>query len=142
LLLYKDVLTLCGQYFYYIGDIPKSIRKLPLQVGLNTFVLKGVSAMYAPIGEGSDNETRNVTINIRAKKNQRDLIDRAAEIQGKSRSEFMLDSAQKTARDVLLDQRFFGLDEVKFQQFVELLDEPPTHHERLHELLTTKAPWD
>ena len=84
------------------------------------------------------NENRDVTINIRAKKNQRDLIDRAAELQRKSRSEFMLESAQ----DVLLAQRFFGLDEVKFQQFVELLDEPPTRHAQLHKLLTTKAPWD
>jgi uncharacterized protein (DUF1778 family) len=98
--------------------------------------------MYASVDEGLANETRDVTINIRAKKNQRDLIDRAAELQGKSRSEFMLESAQKTAQDVLLDQRFFGLDEVKFQQFVELLDEPPTHHKQLHKLLTTKAPWD
>ena len=64
--------------------------------------------MYASVEEGLENETRNVTINIRAKKNQRDLIDRAADLQGKSRSEFMLDSAQKTAQDVLLDQRFFG----------------------------------
>jgi uncharacterized protein (DUF1778 family) len=98
--------------------------------------------MPASVDEGLANETRDVTINIRAKKNQRDLIDRAAELQGKSRSEFMLESAQKTAQDVLLDQRFFGLDEAKFQQFVELLDEPPTYDEQLHKLLTTKAPWD
>jgi uncharacterized protein (DUF1778 family) len=98
--------------------------------------------MYAPNEEGLDNETRNVKINIRAKKHQRDLIDRAAELQGKSRSEFMLDSAQKSAQDVLLDRRLFVLDDIQFQQFVELLDEPPTHHERLHELLTSKAPWD
>jgi uncharacterized protein (DUF1778 family) len=70
--------------------------------------------MSASVDEGLVNETRDVTINIRAKKNQRDPIDRAAELQGKSRSEFMLESAQKTAQDVLLDQRFFGLDEVKF----------------------------
>lgn len=100
--------------------------------------------MYTSINEGlaSNNETRDVTINIRAKKNQRDLIDRAAELQGKSRSEFMLESAQKTAENVLLDQRFFGLDELQFQQFIELLEEPPTYHEELHNLLTTKAPWD
>jgi uncharacterized protein (DUF1778 family) len=98
--------------------------------------------MHASVDEGLANETRDVTINIRAKKNQRDLIDRAAELQGKSRSEFMLESAQKTAQDVLLDQRFFGFDEAKFQQFAELLDQPPTHHEQIHKLLTTKAPWD
>ena len=71
--------------------------------------------MYASVDEGLANENRDVTINIRAKKNQRDSIDRAAELQRKSRSEFMLESAQKTAQDVLLAQRFFGLDEVKFQ---------------------------
>jgi uncharacterized protein (DUF1778 family) len=70
--------------------------------------------MHASVDEGLANETRDVTINIRAKKNQRDLIDRAAELQGKSRSKFMLESAQKTAQDVLLDQRFFGFDEAKF----------------------------
>ncbi|WP_289500973.1 DUF1778 domain-containing protein [Gloeocapsopsis sp. IPPAS B-1203] len=66
------------------------------------------------------NQTRDVTINIRAKQNQRDLIDRAAEVQGKSRSEFMLESAYQQAQDVLLNQSFFGLDELKYKQFVEL----------------------
>ena len=42
--------------------------------------------MYASVDEGLANENRDVTINIRAKKNQRDLIDRAAELQRKSRS--------------------------------------------------------
>jgi uncharacterized protein (DUF1778 family) len=47
--------------------------------------------MYASTSEGLVNQTRDVTINIRAKQNQRDLIDHAAEVQGKSRSEFMLE---------------------------------------------------
>ncbi len=64
--------------------------------------------MDTSVDEGLANETRDVTIDIRAKKNQRDLIDRAAELQGKSRAEFMLESAQKTAQDVLLDRRFLG----------------------------------
>lgn len=76
--------------------------------------------MYPAASEGSVNQTRDVTINIRAKQNQRDLIDRAAEVQGKSRSEFMLESAYQQAQDVLLNQSFFGLDELKYKQFVEL----------------------
>jgi uncharacterized protein (DUF1778 family) len=98
--------------------------------------------MSASEGEGSVSRTRDVTINIRAKQNQRDLIDYAAEIQGKSRSEFMLESAYQKAQDVLLDRSFFGLDELKFKQFVALLDAPPTRDEKLHTLLTTKSPWD
>ncbi len=69
---------------------------------------------------GFVSQTRDVTINIRAQQSQRDLIDRAAAIQGKSRSEFMLESAYQKAQDVLLDDCFFGLDEAKFQQFVAL----------------------
>lgn len=98
--------------------------------------------MYTSASEGSVSQTRDVTINIRAKQNQRDLIDRAAEVQGKSRSEFMLESAYQKAQDVLLDRSFLGLDDLKFKQFVALLDAPPTRNEKLHALLTTQSPWD
>jgi uncharacterized protein (DUF1778 family) len=98
--------------------------------------------MGTSAGEGSVSQIRNVTINIRAKQNQRDLIDRAAEVQGKSRSEFMLESAYQKAQDVLLDRSFFGLDDLKFKQFLALLDAPPARNEKLHTLLTTKSPWD
>ena len=92
--------------------------------------------------EKAASQTRDVKINIRAKQNQRDLIDRAARVQGKSRSEFMLESAYQKAQAVLLDQCFFGLDEEKFQQFVERLDAPPTVNDKLQVLLTSKSPWD
>ena len=92
--------------------------------------------------KSSDSQTRDVTINIRAKQNQRDLIDRAAEVQNKSRSEFMLESAYQKAQDVILERSFFGLDEVKFQQFIELLDAPPKPNENLRVLLKNKPLWD
>ena len=92
--------------------------------------------------EESVSQTRDVTINIRAKLNQRDLIDCAAQLQGKSRSEFMLESAYQKAQDVILDRCFFGLDELKFQQFLALLDAPPTPNQQLNALLKTKSPWD
>jgi uncharacterized protein (DUF1778 family) len=92
--------------------------------------------------EQAASQTRDVTINIRAKQNQRDLIDRAAKIQEKNRSEFMLESAYQKAQEVILDRCFFGLDEVKFQQFVELLDAEPVRNEKLKTLLTSKSLWD
>jgi uncharacterized protein (DUF1778 family) len=98
--------------------------------------------MNASTSEGSVGQTRDITINIRAKQSQRDLIDHAAEVQGKSRSEFMLESAYQKAQDVLLDRSFFGLDELKFKQFVALLDASPARNGKLHTLLTTKSPWD
>lgn len=88
------------------------------------------------------NQPRDVKINIRAQQTQRDLIDRAAEAIGKNRSDFMLEVACREAEAVLLDRRFFGLEDEKFQQFLELLDAPPKGNEKLRALLTTKAPWE
>ncbi|BAU10849.1 hypothetical protein LEP3755_13410 [Leptolyngbya sp. NIES-3755] len=87
-------------------------------------------------------QTRDVTINIRATQSQRDLIDCAAEVQGKSRSEFMLESAYQRAQDVLLDRCFFALDQQKFEQFEALLNQPPAPNDKLRNLLNTKAPWE
>ncbi|XZO00773.1 MAG: DUF1778 domain-containing protein [Microcoleus sp.] len=92
--------------------------------------------------EVEDAQIRDLIINIRMNQPQSDLIDRAAQIQGKSPSEFMVESAYQKAQDVLLDRCFFGLDEVKFKEFVALLDAQPMGNEKLHTLLTTKSPWD
>jgi len=92
--------------------------------------------------EVEDAQRRDLIINIRMNQPQSDLIDRAAQIQGKSPSEFMVDSAYQKAQDVLLDRCFFGLDEVKFKEFVALLDAQPMENEKLQTLLTTQSPWD
>ena len=92
--------------------------------------------------KASVSQARDVTINIRVRQTQRDVIDHAAEVQGKSRSEFMIESSYQKAQEVILDRSFFGLDEMKFQEFVALLDAPPTQNDQLRTLLTTKAPWD
>ncbi|MEZ2246759.1 DUF1778 domain-containing protein [Microcoleus sp.] len=91
---------------------------------------------------GEEAQRRDLIINIRMNQPESDLIDRAAQIQGKSPAEFMVDSAYQKAQDVLLDRCFFGLDEVKFKEFVALLDAQPMGNEKLHALLTTKSPWD
>jgi uncharacterized protein (DUF1778 family) len=88
------------------------------------------------------NQTRDLSINIRISQNQRDLIDRAATLQGKSRSEFMLESAHQKAQDVLLDRCFFDVNAEQFQQFMDRLDAPIMPNDNLHQLLTAKAPWD
>jgi len=83
-----------------------------------------------------------VSINIRAKARQRDLIDQAAERLGRSRSEFMLDAACREAEDVLLDQTFFTVDAGSFAKFQELLAKPLPATDKLRRLLKTKAPWE
>lgn len=85
---------------------------------------------------------RDVTINLRAKRNQRTVIDRAALRLGKNRSDFMLDAACREAETVLLDQRYFHLNEKDFDKFIAALDKAPADNPRLRRLLRSKAPWD
>jgi uncharacterized protein (DUF1778 family) len=83
-----------------------------------------------------------VTINIRAKARQRDLIDQAADRLGRSRSDFMLEVSCREAQDVLLDQAFFTVDTVTFATLQTLLDQPLPPTDKLRTLLKTKAPWE
>jgi uncharacterized protein (DUF1778 family) len=84
---------------------------------------------------------RNVVITVRAQTAQRELIDRAAQLLGNSRSDFMLDAACDRAQSVLLDQVFFKLDAAKFHQFVKLIDAPPTRHPGLVRLMAVEPSW-
>ena len=84
---------------------------------------------------------RDTTINLRARPEQRNLIDRATKLLGKSRSDFMLEAACEKAQSVLLDQVFFSLDAEKFRQLTKLLDAPPARNQGLERLMAVKAPW-
>ena len=84
---------------------------------------------------------RDAAINLRALPQQRDLIDQAAQLLGKNRSDFMLEAACDKAQSVLLDQVFFSLDDEKFRQFTALLDAPVQPNSGLERLLAVKAPW-
>jgi len=95
-----------------------------------------ISFVYLP-GE----VMRDAAINLRALPAQRDLIDQAAQLLGKNRSDFMLEAACDKAQSVLLDQVFFSLDTDKYRQFVELLDAPVQANPGLERLLAVKAPW-
>ncbi|MBD8871610.1 DUF1778 domain-containing protein [Rhodanobacter sp. DHB23] len=85
---------------------------------------------------------RAAAINLRALPEQRDLIDHAASVPGKNRSDFMLEAACERAQLVLLDQVHFALDNDRFKQFVELLDAPLAPNPGLERLFALKAPWD
>ncbi|MFT4256585.1 MAG: DUF1778 domain-containing protein [Pseudoxanthomonas sp.] len=84
---------------------------------------------------------RVAAINLRAKPEQRDLIDRAAEVLGKTRSDFMLETACQRAQDVLLDQVFFTLTAKQYQEVLDYLDGPPEPNPGLERLRAVVPPW-
>ncbi|MCW2479975.1 DUF1778 domain-containing protein [Candidatus Symbiopectobacterium sp. NZEC135] len=87
-------------------------------------------------------EAKETPINIRAKASQRELIDVAAKLLSKSRTDFILEAACREAEEVLLDQRLFLVDEAQFDAFMTALEKPVATNERLHALLDRKSPWE
>lgn len=85
--------------------------------------------------------TRRTMINIRAKAEDRVLIDQAAALQGKSRSDFMIEASRRAAEDTLLDQTLLRVDPEAFALFLERLDAPPRPNPALRRLLAKTAPW-
>lgn len=85
---------------------------------------------------------RDASINLRALPEQRDLIDHAASLLGKNRSDFMLEAACERAKAIVLDQVFFSLDESRFRQFTALLDASQDVNPGLERLMAIKAPWN
>lgn len=84
---------------------------------------------------------RDAAINLRARPEQRDLIDQAARLLGKNRSDFMLEAATERAQTVLLDQVFFRLDPARFRQFVRSLEAPTAPSAGLKQLMAVEPPW-
>ena len=88
-------------------------------------------------------ETEKTTkINLRVSFETRDLIDTAAAAVGKSRTEFMLESARQHAIDVLLDRRLFVLNDEQHDAFIRILKDPPPPNPALRNLMSSKSPWE
>jgi uncharacterized protein (DUF1778 family) len=82
------------------------------------------------------------TLNLRVKPEVRRLIDRAADLVGKNRTDFVLDAARRAAEDALLDRTVFSLSAAAYTEFLTRLDAPPRPNARLRKSLRTPAPWE
>jgi uncharacterized protein (DUF1778 family) len=63
-------------------------------------------------------------------------------VQGKSRTDFMLEASREKAEQVLLDQTFFTVDAKQYQAFLALMDAPLADKVALQRLLGKPSPWE
>lgn len=80
-------------------------------------------------------------INLRIEAGTRQLIDDAAALMGKTRTEFMVESARRQAVDVLLDHRLMVLDPDRHDAFLDALDNPPAPGPKLKALMRRSPAW-
>ncbi len=79
-------------------------------------------------------------VNLRMRSDVRALIDCAAKSRGKSRTEFMIDAALRSAEEALLDQTLVRVDAEAYAQFVAILDQAPDS-EGFNRLMNVRKPW-
>lgn len=87
-------------------------------------------------------KTSRETLNLRIKPELRGLIDRAAELTGKNRTDFVLSAARQAAEDALMDRTVFAVNPKVYAKFLARLDAPPRPNARLRRSLKTSAPWE
>lgn len=83
-----------------------------------------------------------VPLNFRIRPAARALIDRAAELLGKTRTDFMIEAAERRAADVLLDRNPIGVPPERFEEFVAKLDAAPEPNEKLRRTMALPPPWE
>jgi uncharacterized protein (DUF1778 family) len=80
-------------------------------------------------------------LSLRISDKDKKLIDAAARMLNKSRTEFMLESARAAATDALLDKRLFLLEPQEFRKFEKALAKAPTSADVLEKLRQRPSPW-
>jgi uncharacterized protein (DUF1778 family) len=93
------------------------------------------------MGAAQRKDARREALNIRIKPQVRELIDRAAEVAGKNRTDFVLEAARRAAEDTLLDRTAFTTSAKAYRQFLARLDAPPKPNKRLLKSMQTPPPW-
>lgn len=81
-------------------------------------------------------------INLKVDPHRGDVIDRAAAVAGKTRTEFMVDASYREAQELLLGQTTFYLSNGGWDTFMEILDNPPPPSSARKALQVHKAPWE
>jgi uncharacterized protein (DUF1778 family) len=70
------------------------------------------------------------------------IIDRAATLRGRSRTEFVRDAAVRAAEDVLMETAPIRMSPAGFKTFMAALSGPATTVPEMVELFQRRAPWE
>ena len=113
-------------------------RKRPYTVRTNVVTQK-VGAMAA--STRSPRGTRNARIELRTTDDQRDLIDRAAEMEGVDRTAFILRCSTEAAQRVLADRDVFVLSPTQQEEWDRINSLPAADVEGLRALFDRPSPF-
>jgi uncharacterized protein (DUF1778 family) len=70
------------------------------------------------------------------------IIDRAASLRGRSRTDFVREAAVRAAEEVLMESTLVKMSAKGFEAFVQAVSGPATPVPEMVELLSRSAPWE
>jgi uncharacterized protein (DUF1778 family) len=93
-----------------------------------------------PTPQTTDNHIK--AVNLKMREDTRALIDRAAQMQGRSRTDFMIEASRRAAEDAILDQTVISVNADTYQRFLAILDAPPQSNEKLRQTMQATPLWE
>jgi uncharacterized protein (DUF1778 family) len=70
------------------------------------------------------------------------VIDRAAELRGRSRTDFIRDAAVQAAEETIIERTLIRMSPTGFAAFGKAVTAPPRAAPEMVEILKRKAPWE
>ncbi len=70
------------------------------------------------------------------------MIDRAAGLRGRSRTDFVREAAVRAAEDILMENRLIRMSAEGFNEFMAILSAPAAVVPEMAELAKRPAPWE
>jgi uncharacterized protein (DUF1778 family) len=88
-------------------------------------------------------DTLDSNVHVRMRSQNLAIIDRAADMLGMNRSQFMIKASMEEATNILLDNRLIVVDGKSFQDILDWLDNPKSEQEKagIKRLKETTLPW-
>jgi uncharacterized protein (DUF1778 family) len=87
-------------------------------------------------------ERKEHSLSMRLPETDIAIIDRAAALRGRSRTDFVRDAAVRAAEDVLMETMPVRMSPAGFKAFTAALSGPAVVVPAMAELLQRKAPWE
>ncbi|GAB3450083.1 type II toxin-antitoxin system TacA family antitoxin [Insolitispirillum peregrinum] len=87
-------------------------------------------------------ERKEYPISMRLPEADVAMIDRAATLRGRSRTEFVRDAAVRAAEEVVMEQGLIRMSPEGFADFMEVLCQPPSIVPEMVDVLRRPAPWE
>jgi uncharacterized protein (DUF1778 family) len=87
-------------------------------------------------------ERKEYPISMRLPEADLAMIDRAASLRGRSRTDFVRDAAVRAAEEVVMENRLIRMSPESFADFMDVLSRPAVPVPEIVELARRPAPWE